>query len=99
LYFDQRAAAPQCPSGLGRPRAGSAAKARALMAGHASLNEYGSFHLAANPSWKPVSTLDSSGKGYMHSLHYLLPLLRVGVRHHDTAMIDRFYFLARDWFH
>jgi hypothetical protein len=92
------AAASQCAMGLGRPQKGSVEKAVALMAGHASLGEYGSFHLAANPSWKPVSTLDSSGKGYMHALHYLLPLLRVGVRHHDTAMIDRFYFLVHDWF-
>jgi hypothetical protein len=91
-------AAAQCDMGLGRGQKGTAAKAAALMAGHAQINEYGWFHLAANPSWKPVSTLDSSGKGYMHSLHYLLPLLRRGVKTGDTAMIDRFYFLVHDWF-
>ena len=70
-----------------------------LMAGRADLGEYGWFHLAPDPSWKPVATLDSSGKGHMHSLHYLLPLLRYGVRSGDTAMVDRFYFLIRDWLH
>ena len=34
----------------------------------------------------------------MHSLHYLLPLLRRGVNARDKAMIDRFYFLVHDWF-
>ena len=68
------------------------------MAGRAQINEYGWFHLAANPNWKPVSTLDSSGKGYMHSLHYLLPLLRRGVKTGNKDMIDRFYFLIHDWF-
>jgi hypothetical protein len=91
-------AAAQCDIGLGRPQKGTAAKARALMTGRAQINEYGWFHLAADPKWKPVSTLDSSGKGYMHSLHYLLPLLRTGVKTGDTAMIDRFYFLLHDWF-
>ena len=97
-HVDKVAAAAQCGIGLGRPQKGSAPKARALMAGRAQINEYGWFHLAANPSWKPVSTLDSSGKGYMHSLHYLLPLLRRGVVTHNQAMIDRFYFLVHDWF-
>jgi hypothetical protein len=97
-HVNQVAAASQCPIGLGRPQKGSAPKARALMAGHASLNEYGSFHLAADPKWKPVSTLDSSGKGYMHSLHYLLPLLRRGVKTGNKEFIDRFYFLLHDWY-
>ncbi len=97
-HLNQVAAASQCPIGLGRPQKGSAAKARALMAGRAQINEYGWFHLAANPSWKPVSTLDSSGKGYMHSLHYLLPLLRRGVKTGNKDFIDRFYFLIHDWY-
>jgi hypothetical protein len=54
-------AAAQCDMGLGRAQKGTAPKARALMAGRAQINEYGWFHLAANPNWKPVSTLDSSG--------------------------------------
>jgi hypothetical protein len=67
------------------------------MEGRAKLGQYGEFHLAANPKWRPVSTLDSSGRGHMHSLHYLLPLLRYGVSSGDRAMVGRFYFLIRDW--
>jgi len=92
------AAAVQCNMGFGVRKAKTDKHdALELMAGRADLDEYGWFHLAANPSWKPVSTLDSSGKGHMHSLHYLLPLLRYGVRSGDTAMVDRFYFLIKDW--
>ncbi len=98
LHADQVAAAGQCSVGLGNAeRGGGTRKARALMAGRADLDEYGWFHLAANPSWKPVSTLDSSGKGHMHSLNYLLPLLRRGVAGGHKDMLDRFYFLLRDW--
>ena len=94
---DQVAAAAQCGIGLGRPQKGTARKARQLMAGRADLGEYGWFHLAQDPKWRPVSTLDSSGKGHMHSLHYLLPLLRRGVKEHNKAYLDRFYFLIHDW--
>ena len=94
------AAAVQCNMGFGVRKAKTDKQdALELMAGRADLGEYGWFHLAADPSWKPVATLDSSGKGHMHSLHYLLPLLRYGVRSGDTAMVDRFYFLIRDWLH
>lgn len=44
-----------------------------------------------------MSTLDSSGNGHMHSLHYLLPLLRDGVRRNDHPMVARFYALLADW--
>ncbi|MDQ1664109.1 MAG: hypothetical protein QOH75_140 [Actinomycetota bacterium] len=74
-------------------------KAMALMAGRVDLGQYGSFHLAKNPTWRPVSTLDSSGKGHMHSLQYLLPLLRYGVRTGNKAMVDRFYAVLKDWVH
>ncbi len=98
LRAEQAAAAAQCGVGLGNSeRGGGTRKARALMAGRADLDEYGWFHLAANPSWRPVSTLDSSGKGHMHSLNYLLPLLRRGVAGGHKDMLDRFYFLLRDW--
>lgn len=95
---DRAAAAAQCGIGLGRPQKGSAAKASQLMAGRADLGQYGWFRLASNPSWKPVSTLDSSGKGYMHSLHYLLPLLRRGVKTGNSQFVARFYALLRDWY-
>ncbi len=97
-HVNQVAAASQCPIGLGRPQKGTAPKARALMTGHASLGEYGHFRLTKNPKWKPVGTLDSSGKGHMHSLHYLLPLLRRGVKTGNKDFIDRFYFLLHDWY-
>ena len=100
LTRNAAAAAVQCNMGFGVRKAKTDKHdALELMAGRADLDEYGWFRLAANPSWKPVATLDSSGKGHMHSLHYLLPLLRYGVRSGDTAMVDRFYFLIRDWLH
>ncbi len=91
------AATAQCKMGLGAWQSGDKARANELMAGRADLGQYGSFRLAADPKWRPVSTLDSSGNGHMHSLHYLLPLLRVGVSSGNPAMVDRFYFLVRDW--
>ena len=97
LRVDQVAAAAQCNMGLGRAQKGTAPKARALMAGRADLGQYGWFRLKADPSWRPVTTLDSSGKGHMHSLHYLLPLLRRGVKTGNRDFIDRFYFLIHDW--
>lgn len=97
LRVDVAAATAQCapshPSWKGQK------KADALMAGLVDLGQYGTFHLAKNPSWRPVSTLDSSGKGHMHSLQYLLPLLRVGVPTGDKAMVDRFYAVLKDWVH
>jgi len=98
LKVNVAAAATQCNMGFGVRKAKTDKHdALELMAGRADLDEYGYFHLAADPSWRPVSTLDSSGNGHMHSLHYLLPLLRYGVRSGDQAMVDRFYFLIKDW--
>jgi hypothetical protein len=96
--IDPVAAEAQCRIGPGYGVTHTIQKARTLMAGRAELGDFGWFHLAKNPNWRPVSTLDSSGNGHMHSLHYLLPLLRAGVRTGNTAMIDRFYFLLHDWF-
>jgi len=89
------AAAAQCAVSFGSAK--GARRAAALMAGRVDLGQYGSFRLAENPSWRPVASLDSSGKGHMHSLHYLLPLLRNGVRTGDKAMVGRFYEVLRDW--
>jgi hypothetical protein len=98
LKVNVAAAATQCNMGFGVRKAKTDRHdALELMSGRADLGEYGWFRLAANPSWKPVATLDSSGKGHMHSLHYLLPLLRFGVRSGDQAMVDRFYYLIKDW--
>lgn len=97
LRANVAAATAQCtmshPSWKGEKRATD------VMAGRVDLGQYGSFHLAKNPTWKPVSTLDSSGKGHMHSLHYLLPLLRYGVRTGNKPMVDRFYAVLKDWVH
>nr|WP_231126977.1 heparinase II/III family protein [Motilibacter aurantiacus] len=67
------------------------------MAGRAVVGGYGWFPLAKNVSWRPYSTLDSSGKGHMHSLDYLLPLLREGARTGNGAMVNRFYGVLQDW--
>lgn len=94
-HLNVAAAAAQCA--ISFPANKGPVRAAAIMSGRVDLEQYGSFHLAKNPSWRPVSSLDSSGNGHMHSLHYLLPLLRRGVRTGDTAMVDRFYTLLRDW--
>ncbi|MGN6687806.1 MAG: heparinase II/III domain-containing protein [Actinomycetales bacterium] len=91
------AAAAQCSMSFGLPKTNDATVAAALMAGHVDLGKYGTFTLAADPNWLPVSTLDSSGDAYINSLHYLLPLLREGVRTGNTAMVNRFYWLLWDW--
>ena len=67
------------------------------MHGRVAIEKYGTVVLAADPTWKPQAGLDSSGDGHMNSLHYLMPLLREGVRTHNTAMINRFYWLVWDW--
>jgi len=89
------AAAAQCDLSFGGAK--GARRAAALMSGRVDLGQYGSFRLADNPTWRPVASLDSSGKGHMHSLHYLLPLLRNGVRTGNKAMVSRFYSVLRDW--
>lgn len=97
LRTNVSAAARQCDMGFGDAKRSDGRKARQLMQGTAKLGKYGWFRLAKNPSWKPVATLDSSGRGHMHSLHYLLPLLRHGVQTGDRAMVKRFYAVLRDW--
>ncbi|MGZ4608852.1 MAG: heparinase II/III domain-containing protein [Actinomycetes bacterium] len=97
LHANVAAAAAQCS--MSHTAYKGQKRATDVMAGRVSLGQYGSFHLAKNPSWKPVSTLDSSGKGHMHSLHYLLPLLRYGVRTGNKPMVDRFYAVLKDWVH
>lgn len=89
------AAKTQCDMSF--PAKKGARRAGELMAGRVNLGQYGRFRLAENPTWKPVSSLDSSGKGHMHSLHWLLPLLRNGVRTGNAAMVNRFYAVLKDW--
>ena len=99
LHADQVAAAAQCNMAFGAHKWSDKLRATEVMNGYVNLGQYGHFTLAANPDWQPVSTLDSSGKGHMHSLHYLLPLLRRGVNIGDPVMINRFYYLLKDWVH
>ncbi|WP_121192624.1 heparinase II/III domain-containing protein [Motilibacter peucedani] len=95
---DQAAAAAQCDLSFGKAApTRDPADANALMHGRVVIGHYGSFRLTKDPSWRPVRTLDSSGNDHMHSLFWLLPLLREGVRRHNKAMVDRFYAVLADW--
>jgi hypothetical protein len=87
----------QCDLGITRARSTDASLAKQIMAGRVPIEKYGTVVIPQNPSWKPQSGLDSSGDAHMSSLHYLMPLLREGVRSGNPAMVDRFYLLIRDW--
>src|SRR4051812_6537304 len=94
---DVAAATAQCALAFRLPGKSDGDRAGKLMAGRAELGNYGWFPLAKNVSWRPYSTLDSSGKGHMHSLDWLLPLLREGVRTGNSAVVNRFYAVLKDW--
>jgi hypothetical protein len=87
----------QCDLGITRARSDDASLARQIMAGRVAIEKYGTVVIPQNPNWRPQSGLDSSGDAHMSSLHYLMPLLREGVRTGDQTMINRFYVLIRDW--
>ncbi|MFD1824490.1 MULTISPECIES: heparinase II/III domain-containing protein [Mumia] len=75
-------------------------RARAIMNGTVDMGQYGTMALAANPSWKPQSGLDTAGDRYIHSLHWALPLLKTGLALADAegqAMQRRFVDLMVDW--
>ena len=90
-------AATQCGTGVSAAAKNDAALAAQIMRGRVAIEKYGTVTIPANPSWRPQAALDSSGDAHMHSLHYLLPLLREGVRTRNRAMTDRFYYLLYDW--
>ena len=95
---DLAAAAAQCDLSFGKAApTRDPAQARAVMQGKVTIGHYGTFRLATNPTWRAVSTLDSSGNDHLHSLFWLLPVLREGVRTHNSAMIRRFYAVLGDW--
>jgi hypothetical protein len=94
---DVRLGQAQCDLGVTRARSTDAKLAQQIMNGRVAIEKYGTVVIPQNPSWKPQSGLDSSGDAHMSSLHYLMPLLREGVRSGNKAMIDRFYLLIRDW--
>lgn len=87
----------QCDLGVTRARSNDASVARQIMNGRVAIEKYGTVVIPQNPSWRPQSGLDSSGDAHMSSLHYLVPLLREGVRTGNQDMINRFYVLIRDW--
>lgn len=91
-------AAQQCGVANG-PSPSDAAAADAIMRGRVAIGSYGTYVLAANPTWGPQSGLDRSGNANVHGLTWLLPLLREGQRRGDPAMINRFYGLLADWRH
>lgn len=89
--------ASQCQWGRWAARGDDAANANAIMAGAVKLVGYGTLSVRKNPTWRYQSSLDSSGNGHMHSLFWALPLLRTGLKTGNQAMVDRFYYLVRDW--
>jgi hypothetical protein len=94
---DVERAQAQCDLGVTRARSTDAARAKQIMDGRVAIEKYGTVVIPQNPSWRPQSGLDSSGDAHMSSLHYLVPLLREGMRSGNQQMIDRFYVLIRDW--
>lgn len=87
----------QCDLGVTRARSNDSGVAQQIMNGRVAIEKYGTVVIPQNPDWRPQSGLDSSGDAHMSSLHYLVPLLREGVRTGDQTMINRFYVLVRDW--
>lgn len=94
---NQSRAQAQCDLGVTRARSTDASVARQIMAGRVAIEKYGTVVIPQNPTWRPQSGLDSSGDAHMSSLHYLVPLLREGVRTNNADMVNRFYVLIRDW--
>ena len=90
-------AAGQCQYGSFGSLETDATDAVNIMRGRARVTSFGTFNLAKNPSWRYTRSLDRSGNGLMHSLHWALPLLRHGLRTGNRAMINRFYALVLDW--
>jgi hypothetical protein len=87
----------QCDLGITAAKSNDASLANQIMAGKVAIEKYGTVIIPQNPTWRPQSGLDSSGDAHMTSLHYLMPLLREGVRTGNQDMINRFYVLIRDW--
>lgn len=92
-----KGARSQCQYGSWASLHADAEDAQNIMRGQARVTQFGTFKLTKNPNWRWKSTLDSSGNGQMHSLHWMLPLLRYGVKTGNQAMIKRFYVLIKDW--
>lgn len=87
----------QCQQAAWGPLPRDATQAQAIMAGRFELGDYGVMRVRPNPNWRNQGSLDSSGNGHQNSLHWALPLLRVGVATGNSAMVSRFYYLIKDW--
>lgn len=90
-------AASQCQYGSFGRLDTDAEDATNIMNGQARVTSFGTFRLTRNPSWRYTSSLDRSGNGLMHALHWALPLLRYGMSSGNQAMVSRFYELVHDW--
>ena len=72
-------------------------RARQMMTGYVDMGQYGYFNMGEKPSWGYRSTMDSSGNGHLHGLHWAVPLLRTGMQTGDQKMVDRFLTIVKSW--
>ena len=68
-----------------------------MMAGYVDMGQYGDFNMGKKPWWGYRSTMDSSGNGHLHGLHWAVPLLRTGTQTGNQAMVDRFLTIVKSW--
>ena len=68
-----------------------------LMAGRAVMSNGGIYQLTEHPDWQPQRGTDTSGDRHVHSLFWAMPLLGVGVRDQNPAMVERFRTLLYHW--
>ncbi|MGV1036315.1 MAG: heparinase II/III domain-containing protein [Candidatus Nanopelagicales bacterium] len=92
-----RRARGQCQQGNWGPESDDYEMARSIMRGAGQIRPFGIMRLGKNPSWRRQGSLDASGNGLMGSLHWTMPLLRVGMKTGNRAMVRRFYYLVEDW--
>ncbi|MCB0918052.1 MAG: heparinase II/III family protein [Actinobacteria bacterium] len=87
---------PWCDTVLPR-RSGDTRRAEEIMDGHVDMGIYGDFRLEDTPSWGYKSSLDSSGNGHVHGLHWAVPLLRAGISDDRPDMVKRFEEIVVSW--
>lgn len=92
-----RRARGQCQQGNWGSESDDYEMARSIMRGSGQIRPFGIMRLGKNPSWRRQASLDASGNGLMGSLHWTMPLLRVGMKTGNRAMVRRFYYLIEDW--
>lgn len=82
---------------LAPPSSADTASAAQLMSGTINLGKYGTYAVTDTPTWDAQSTVDTAGNRDVASLSWLLPLLRIGKRTNDAAMLMRGSRLAYQW--